>query len=72
MKDLLAAGLLIQIFAPFLVTCIFTLLGFFFGRWWGRRQGYAAGWYDRGLAGKPDPASYCNPGVQQKDGDQDA
>ena len=44
MKDLLVAGLLIQIFAPFLVTCIFTLLGFFFGRWWGRRQGYRDGW----------------------------
>ena len=64
MKDLLAAGLLIQIFAPFLVTCIFTLLGFFLGRWWGRRQGYAAGWYDRGLVGKPDrPADYWQKGV---------
>lgn len=46
MKDLLAAGLLIQFFAPFLVTCIFTLLGFFLGRAHGRLQGYNAGWCD--------------------------
>lgn len=44
MKDLLAAGLLIQFFAPFLVTCIFTLVGFFVGRAYGRRQGYRDGW----------------------------
>lgn len=46
MGDLLALGLLVNIFAPFLVTCIFTLIGFFVGRAYGRRQGYNAGWYD--------------------------
>ena len=46
MKDLFAFGLLAQIFAPFLVTCIFTFVGFFVGRAYGRRQGYNAGWYD--------------------------
>lgn len=46
MGNLLAFGLFAQIFAPFLVTCIFTLIGFFVGRAYGRRQGYDAGWFD--------------------------